>query len=202
VSPLRFVIVLGSPIALAGCAEDPLRPEKASESRSPEPVQVEKQSKALVPAKLLRLNHGYTLLYELMGKQSDVDKILILRDASEPTQAVIHEIAAACTNAKKQLEVFAKGDPQLHMDLKDLPEAEVDTRAAIQSATTKKLLLGSGFELKLILTQVSATEYGAFLARTLADLDPDKVRVAWLKELEKNLQDLYQKVVGRLAVRS
>lgn len=208
VQQTRFLILLGGPLALAGCSlfswmapEEPPRPANASESNSPDPKQIAKKPAALVPAKLLRLNHGYSLLYELMGKEGDVDKILILRDASAPTQEVIHQIATFCTTAKKQLDTFPERDPQLQLTLKDLPEAEVDTRAAIEWATTKKLLLGSGFELKLILTQVSATEYGAFLCQTLVDLDPDKERKVWLKDMAKGLLDLHHRIVDRLTVK-
>lgn len=151
--------------------------------------------------KELSLNDGFTLLYELMDKESDVDKILIFRNASIPTQTIVREIAKVCTGAKQHLDRLAEQNPLLRMDHHDLPRAEMDTREAIEWATTKKLLLGVEFELKLILTQISATEYAAFLAQTLADRDQDKERKAWIKDLAKSFQDLHQKIVQRLKVK-
>jgi hypothetical protein len=136
-----------------------------------------------------------------MGKESDVDKILILRNASIPTQTIVQEISKVCATAEEHLETFAELHPLLELDRHELPKAEVDTREAIEWATTKKLLLGVDFELKLILTQVSATEYAAFLAQTLAERDKDEERKAWLEGMAKNFQDLHQKVVQRLTVK-
>jgi hypothetical protein len=149
----------------------------------------------------MSLNDGFTLLYELMGKESDVDKILILRNASEPTQAIVQEIAKTCAAAKEHLDLLAKQNRLLHLDHHELPRAEIDAREAIAWSTTKKLILGAEFELKLVLTQISSTEYAAFLALTLADRDKDKERKAWLQELGKSFQELHQKIVQRLMVK-
>jgi hypothetical protein len=136
-----------------------------------------------------------------MGKESDVDMILMLRNASPPTQAIVREIANACTAAREHLDLLAKTHPLLRLNYNDLPKSEIDTRDAIAWATTKKLLLGSEFELKLVLTQISATEYAAFLAQTLADRDQDKERQAWLKDQAASFKDLHQRIVQRLMVR-
>ena len=89
----------------------------------------------------------------------------------------------------------------LRLDYHDLPKAEVDARDAIEWATTKKLLLGVEFELKLLLTQVSATEYAAFLAQTLAARDSDKERKAWLMENAAIFENLHRKIAQRLTVK-
>jgi hypothetical protein len=191
---LSLITMLG-PIVFVGCGlfsgttpDGDAQPEK-------------KQLTAQETQEELSLNDGFALLYELMGKESDVDKILILRNASLPTQAIVREIATVCTNAKEHLDSLAKENSLLWLDQKDLPKTEVDTREAIEWATTKKLLMGVEFELKLILTQVSATEYAAFLSQTLAERDIDEARKAWLEDLAKSFQSLHQKIVQRLTVK-
>jgi len=208
-APLSLFLLLG-PTSLVGCGLFPwTKPEGEARATTSPPTngsRTEQAEKKLSTAQETReelgLNDGFTLLYDLMGKESGVDKILILRNASVQTQTVIREISKVCATAKADLEKFAKLHPLLEMDRRDLPKAEVDTREAIEWATTKKLLLGGDFELKLILTQVSATEYAAFLTETLAERDKDKERKAWLEGMAKIFQDLHQKIVQRLTVKS
>jgi hypothetical protein len=207
--PLSLIALLG-PFSLVGCGLFPwTKPEGEAPATTSTPANAskaaqeeKKQPTAQETREELNLNDGFTLLYELMGKESDVDKILILRNASVPTQTTIRKISKVCTTAKEDLDKFAKLHPLLEMNRHDLPKAEVDTREAIEWATTKKLLLGGDFELKLILTQVSATEYAAFLAKTLAGRDKDKDRTAWLEGMAKIFQDLHQEIVQRLTVKS
>lgn len=198
-------LVLLGPLALVSCSLLPCAKPQATTPLQARASNGTTASKKALTAeetkKEMSLNHGFTLLYELMSKESDVDKIFILRNASTPTQAIVREIATVCTNAKERLDELAKENPLLPLDHNDLPTAEIDTREAIEWATTKKLLLGSDFELKLILTQIAATEYAAFLAESLADRDQDKERKAWLMELAKSFKDLHQLVVQRLMVK-
>jgi len=201
---LSLIALLGL-LAWVGCGLFPSsKPEGTASQQataSNDAPAGKKRSTAEETSKELRLNGGFTLLYELMAKESDVDRILILRNASIPTQALAREIAEVCTTAKQHLDSLSKQNPLLRMENNDLPRAEIDVREAIEWATTKKLLLGSEFELKLILTQISATEYAAFLAQTLAGRDQDKERKVWLKELATRFQDLHQKLVQRLMVK-
>jgi hypothetical protein len=197
--PLSLIALLG-PLAFVGCGLLPWtnsEGEAASNAGQADKKQLTQQE----TQQELTLNDGFTLLYELMVQESEVDGILILRSASVPTQTIVRQIAKDCTAAKEHLDSLAKQNPLLWLNYHDLPKAEVDTRKAIEWATTKRLLLGGEFELKLILTQVSATEYAAFLAETLADRDKDGERKTWLEGLAKNFKDLHQKVVQRLTVK-
>lgn len=150
-----------------------------------------------------QLSHGYSLLYSLVSKQSNLDKVLILKSASEPTKQLIKRIAQASAAAKKQIEELAKLDPALVLNDEGLPAIESATRAAIESATSKQLLFGGdSFELRLLLTQVEATRYGAALARQLAAADPDPARVSWLESFAQQYEDLNRDVIARLAART
>lgn len=157
---------------------------------------------AQAPASV-QLSHGYSLLYSLVSKQSNLDKALILKSPSEPTRKIIKQVAETSAAAKRQLDELAKLNPALVLNDEGLPAIETSTRAAIESATSKQLLFGGdSFELRLLLTQVEATRYGAALARQLAAADPDPARVSWLTAFAQQYEDLNRDVLARLAVRT
>src|ERR1700722_19859288 len=112
-------------------------------------------------------NQGYSLLYELMGNESNVSKLLIFKSADEPLKSVIKEISNAASAAKKQMEDFAKQDQQLAYATPDLPYIEQRGRDLQAKDDEKALLFTSGkeFEVRLIFTQAQAMNYAMQLCR-------------------------------------
>ena len=82
-------------------------------------------------------DEGYSILYTLASEQSNVGKILIIKSASAKVSAEIKQIAEVFSQAKKQLDEFAKEDGSLNFKMSHLPAMEEKTRAAIASTTTK-----------------------------------------------------------------
>lgn len=152
--------------------------------------------------RMLQVNQGYTLLYTLLDKDADVDKILLIKSADPRTEALIREIAAVCRAAIQRLRAFARDDPHLRFDSPSVPVVEQATRDAIESTVAKDLLSSwnEAFEVKLLLSQADAIGYGAHLAMTLRKFDTDGPRRAWLEQLSENLKLLYARVVARLAL--
>jgi hypothetical protein len=142
-------------------------------------------------------DEGYSLLYSLADKQSNVGKILIIKKASAKVSAEIKEIAQVFSKAKERLDGFAKDDSGLSFKMEHLPSMEVKTRAAIQSTTTKDLLFSSGktFELRLLLTQVQALDYGSHLANQLADKEGNPKRKEFLTQFAKQCEEHHKQVV-------
>src|ERR1041384_3343640 len=99
-------------------------------------------------------NEGYSLLYELASKQSDVDKILMVKHTQPKIAALIKEIAQTFVQGKGELEHFAQKDSGLSLRSIHLPALERKTRDSIESSTTKTLLFASGkeFDFQLLLT--------------------------------------------------
>src|SRR5688572_21080656 len=60
-------------------------------------------------------NQGYALLYVLLGKNQDVDKILTIKSTTPATAAIVKDIAKLCKDAKLKLDEFAKEDSTLGM---------------------------------------------------------------------------------------
>ena len=147
-----------------------------------------------------QLTSGYSLLHELVAKQSSVDKILLIKSASEPTVELIRAIALASDEAQKQIRTYADQDARIELGHADLPGVEQATRDAIESVTAGKLIFDAErFELDLLLTQYEATKYGYFLARQLAKLDPDDRRRQWLGRFSESYQKLYDQTVTRIS---
>jgi hypothetical protein len=143
-------------------------------------------------------NEGYSLLYQLLGQESDVAKILIIKHADAPVTEVIKEISAACTQAKGELDAFHEKDHHLSFVMSNLPKVEQETRAAIQSTDTKELLFSSGktFEQRLLFTQAQAMNYAAHLAQVLHDQEKDTDRKDFLAKLDARCTALHDKVIG------
>jgi hypothetical protein len=145
-------------------------------------------------------NEGYSLLYQLLGQESDVGKILIIKHADPPVADIIKEIASTCDEARKELDVFHEKDRHLSFEMANLPEFEQKTRAAIQSTVTKQLLFSSGktFEKRLLLTQVESMNYAAHLAKVLQDQEANPPRKEFLATLAQRCTTFHDRVIDLL----
>jgi hypothetical protein len=148
-------------------------------------------------------NQGYSLLYELLGKERHVNRVLLIKKETPEVGDLIDEIARHTGDAADQLKEFTKADPTLDLNQVDLPLAERKVRSSIESAQTKELLTSSGreFELRLLLTQAEALTYGRHLAKVLAEHDNDVRRRLFFENLSRQFEGLHQKVMGLLSAR-
>ena len=145
------------------------------------------------------LSNGYSLLHDLVSKQSQVGGILILKSASRETESLIKAIAKASQDADQKIQRFVEKDDRLTLHRPGLPQIEQATRDKIESATAQKLLFaGDGFELELLLTQFEATKYGSYLAGRIAREDTHDAHREWLENFSKLYAGLHEQVVARL----
>jgi len=56
--------------------------------------------------------HGYALIYDLMGDERNVSKLLIVKRGHPELGTLIKRISSICGEAQKQLETFAKTMPE------------------------------------------------------------------------------------------
>jgi hypothetical protein len=147
-------------------------------------------------------NNSYSLLYQLLEQEKDVSILRLIKHENKDLKDLIKRVAAAAREGGKQLDEFAKKDPSL--DLKDiaLPPGEDKTRDAIGDAKQKLLLHDSGsqFEITLLLTQIEALNYGAYLAKVAAANDFQPKRADYLNGLSVQLLSLHDQVMARLAL--
>src|ERR1700694_607743 len=83
--------------------------------------------------------HGYALLFDLMGDEKDVAKLRFIKHERPELKELVKEISRTCGEAHKQLQAFGKGDAGLNLKSPGLPAAEVDTRKAIGKTKEKAL---------------------------------------------------------------
>lgn len=175
------IIVLAGLLALGGCESPRVRPPGTA---SPG-----------LPAK-----GGYGLLFQLLGDEKDVSKLLIIKRERAELRELIRQIAQTSAEAHKKLEAFGRTAPELQLRETGLPAAEVETRESLAKAKAKTLLGQSGkdFELALLLSQQEATSYATHLAATLAKAERHPERAQFLKQLSSDFNQLHSRVVGVL----
>jgi len=149
-------------------------------------------------------NEGCSLLYDLLSKQKDVNKLLLVKKETPEVKDLIEEIARTAKDAEEQLRQFAADDKTLDLKTPGLPQVEAKTRASIESARTKQLLFSSGpqFELRLLLSQAEGLSYGAHLAKVLHQQERDIRRKMFLEELSRQLERLYERTFDLLSART
>lgn len=157
------------------------------------------QPSSAVPAQPVHrssLSQGYSLLFQLLDDESNVSKLLWIKRERPEFGRLIKEISASASAAHKQLSAFAKADPNLSLQLKPLPQIEAQTREAISKAQGKTLLgdKGDALEVDLLVTQLEALNYGANLARVLAQAEPNSARRAFLTRLSAEWLQLHGRV--------
>jgi len=142
------------------------------------------------------VDHGYAILFALLGDEKDVAKLRIIKREREELKNLIKEISRVSGEAHKKLTDFGRADGKLNLREQGLPVAEVETRKAISKTKEKALLARKGkeFELELLLDQNEALTYGAHLARVVSGHESDPVRGEFLRQLSQDLGQLQEKL--------
>ena len=145
--------------------------------------------------------HGYALLFDLMGDESNVSKLLIIKREHKVLQGLVKEISKTCGEAHKRLKDFGKMDRALNLKDQGLPPAEVAARKAIGKTKAKALLTdhGKDFEIQLLLSQSEALTYGSHLALITAEADGNPQQAQFLRELSQELTRLQANVVAMIS---
>ncbi len=145
-------------------------------------------------------SHGYALLFDLLGDERNVAKLLIIKSERAELRELIKEIAEQSAKAHKQLEEFGKADSRLNLNALGLPAAEVETRQSISKAHGKQLLtaLNKNFELRLLFTQEEALIYAIHLAQVTAHHEVEPARATFLHQLARDFTVLEQRVMAML----
>lgn len=145
-------------------------------------------------------DNALNLLHNLMGDESDLSKVLIIKNASPPIVQLLKDISKMAGAAQKNLESFSQTDPPRDWKRLGLPPGEAAVRDGMSKTKEHDLLHASGkeFEFLVLLTQADAMGYGAQLARTAAENAPDPGRAAQLTLLSNHLNQLHADVLGLL----
>jgi hypothetical protein len=150
-------------------------------------------------------SEGYALLYDLVSKEKNVSKLLLIKRDTPQLKAVVKKIAAASKQATAELEKLAKSGEPLNLKITHLPRIEQKSRELIDAETGKALLHAKDvqFEFMLLNSQAEGMNYAAYLAKALAGVETNPVRQEFLRRTEKTFSQLhdevYQMILNRYA---
>lgn len=148
----------------------------------------------------IELNYGYGLLYSTIDSESDVAKVLIIKNPDDRVADLLREIAEFAQQARDELRAFADDDDSLGFDKDGLPAVETYTRRAIERSTAGQVLRDGGrdFEFTILLTQYQALDYIMHTASTLSRVDNNDMRSQWLDDLAEDAESLHSRVLELL----
>ena len=157
-----------------------------------------KNAAAFSAEKLELRNNSASLLYDLLGDEKNVGKVLVIKGNREELHRLIKTISTVSGDGAKQLERMAKGDPTLNLHAIELPAGENATRDAISKTEEHELLFSSGenFEFNLLLTQADALSYGWHLAKIASENSSQPEQVQEFDSMSEAMQNLYKQVVA------
>jgi hypothetical protein len=145
-------------------------------------------------------NNAAALLYQLLGDEKDVSKLLIIKRDRRELHQVIKSVASTSDAARKALEKLARGDNTLNLKDTALPPGEKAARASESKTRQGELLHASGadLEFKLLLTQAEALAYAEHLAKVAAQNEtvPDRAKI--FTTISEQMSALHQQVVSLL----
>ena len=139
---------------------------------------------------------GYALLYELVSKQKQVDLLAYIKKETPELKALLERISDASKATANELEALAKGAPPLNLKLTQLPKMEQAARASIEKETSKDILDSKGVDLEftMLSSQLSGLNYAAHLARSLARVESNASRKAFLQRTDRKYTELHGQV--------
>lgn len=157
------------------------------------------ETKANAPAQATSQHHGYALLFDLLGDEQNVSKLLIVKRDRPELKKLVKAISETAGKAHKELEKFGKHG-EINLKEQGLPDAEAQTRKSISQEKAKTLLAekGTDFEIALLLTQNEALTYGSHLAKVLAASETHADRLRLLQGISSNLGELRNQVMEML----
>ena len=149
-----------------------------------------------------RLDHGYSILFDLLADEAKVEKILVIKSPRPAIADLLRHISMEATVDRAALERHIDADPPISIGATGLPIIETDARHRIENAETPGLLFAGGrtFETRMLLTQQKAAQYASALAESLGTADPNSDRSAILKTMAHHWGELETEIRGFLTV--
>ena len=149
-----------------------------------------------------QLDHGYTLLNDLLVDEARVADILRIKNPHKDTASILASISRAAKDGLALISTEAGEKPVITLENTGLPLIETDARNRIANTVTMGLLLslGTNFEVQMLVSQEKACGYAAALCESLATADPNNERAAKVGKLGATFSKLGTKVRDRLTI--
>ena len=149
------------------------------------------------------LSEGYALLYDLVSKEKQASQLSLVKTISPELKSLLERISETSKVTAKELETLARVDPPLNLKATHLPRTERATRESIDKETTTQMLRSTGVDLEfnMVSSQLAGMNYTAHLARTLAGVETNPRRKAFLLQTDRKFSDLHGQVYKMLFTR-
>lgn len=146
---------------------------------------------------------GYALLYELATQQKHSNLLSLIKRESPELKELLERISKTSEATATELELLAKMNPPLNLKVTHLPRIEQATRDSIAKETGKEILHTNGvmMEFTMVSSQLAGMNYAAHLARTLALVEGNARRRAFLQRTDRTYSELHDQVQKMLSVR-
>lgn len=149
------------------------------------------------------ISDGYALLYDLVSKEKQSSLLSIIKKESPELKSLLERISETSKATAKGLETLAKMNPPLNLKVTHLPRLEHAARESIDKETSKELLHSTGVDLEfnMVSSQLSAMNYAAHLARSLAVVETNPQRKEFLHRTDRKFSELHGQVYKMLFTR-
>jgi hypothetical protein len=149
------------------------------------------------------LSEGYALLYDLVFKEKQSSQLSIIKTMSPELKSLLERISQTSKVTAQELETLARINPPLNLQVTHLPRIEQATRESIDKETTKQMLRSTGgdLEFNMVSSQLAAMNYAAHLARSLAVVETNPRRKAFLQRTDRKFSELHGQVYKMLFTR-
>ncbi len=139
-------------------------------------------------------NNAGSLLYDLLGQEKNLSKILFIKHPPAAVGQLLKSISKAAGDGHDKLDAMAKSDSSLDLKAMHLPPGEAATRASDGKEKEHQLLSGSGtkFAFDVLLTQVQALDYGKSLAKVAADNSASAEQSKEFQDISTKLNELLE----------
>ncbi len=143
-------------------------------------------------------DNAASLLYDLLGDEQNVSKLLVVKRERAELQRVIKSISTNAAASRKAIERMAANESAIDLKRAALPPGETLARESIAKGATGELLRASGadFEFKLLLTQAEALRYATHLARVAASHEPNPSHAKIFREIGEKMNKLNEEVLA------
>ena len=147
--------------------------------------------------------HGYALLYEILGQEKDVSKLLVVKRERDDFEAVINSISEVTGKAYDDLGELGEANRSLNLTDNGLPAGERAAREAIAASKRNALLTENGeeFEMLMALAQGEALGYLVGLTESLSRAEPDPGRLAFVQALWRDARRLQESLLALVRTR-
>ncbi len=146
---------------------------------------------------------GYALLYEVASKQKRTNLLSFIKQGTPELKALLGRISETSKATADELEMLAKANPPLNLQLTQLPRIERATRDSIEKETSKDVLLSKGVDLEfaMLSSQLAGLNYAAHMARSLAVVETGPARKDFLQKTDRKYSELRGQVYKMIFTR-